>query len=256
MKHFPTEGSTAATGTFWPTEGGPSRAAWMLAEEVPVGILLNSEPVAVMMATPCDLEALGIGFLVAEGRMPAGAATGVLVLPTETGLCVDVAAPGVAPGPAPRTLEGRSGCGLCGMTALTDVRRPAPHRVRPPLDPAAVARAFDALRDRQPMRAVNRSVHAAAFCDAEGEIVAVHEDVGRHTALDKLIGGLVLAGRDASEGFAVLSSRCSFELVQKSAIAGLGGLATLSAPTALALDVARDAGLPLAFRARDGIVTF
>ena len=107
------------------------------------------------------------------------------------------------------------------------------------------------------MNRANRSVHGAAWCDPDGQVRAVREDVGRHNALDKLIGALARTGRDPRSGFAVLTSRCSFEMVQKAAAAGIPLLASLSAPTALALDLARAAGMTLATRGpADDVIVF
>ena len=258
MRGFPNPGSVAARGRFHPLNGAVEPAGWQVAAEVPVAIMANSAPVAVMMATPCDLEELAMGYLLAEGLVPRpGVLRAALVLPTDGGFCVDVAVdPGaLAPLPA-RATEGRSSCGLCGMEALTDIRRDLPHVDRPPLDPAAAARALAALADNQPMKAVNRSVHAAGFADPSGGISLAREDVGRHCALDKLAGALAQRRIDPGSGVAVLSSRCSFELVRKAALAGFAGLVTVSAPTAMALDMARDAGLPLACRAPGGVMIF
>lgn len=249
-------GSRSAGGRIWTPEGTRD-FAWQVAEEVPVGILVNSEPLTVMMATPCDLEEMAMGFLLGEGMVRADQLRAALVLPTEDGVCVDIAVEeGAEVSFARRAIEGRSGCGLCGMSELTEVRRTLPHAERPPLDPRAVQRAFEGLADKQPIRDANRSVHAAGFANRKGHVLLVREDVGRHTALDKLVGALAQQRMAPDEGIAVMTSRCSFELVQKAATAGLGGLAALSAPTGLALDTARSAGLPLAARAPGGIALF
>lgn len=256
MKREGPPGSAPVQGRLVRPGGGDAPLAWLAAEEVPVGIQLNSVSVAVMMATPADLEEMAIGFLVAEGHVAPGAVTAALVLPTEGGHCVDVAAPGVEARPPDRAVEGRSGCGLCGMRDLTDLGADPPFRARPALDADAVAQAFEALGHQQPIRAANRSVHAAGFFVPGEGLVIAREDVGRHTALDKTIGALALRGLDPATGIAVMTSRCSFELVRKAALAGLGGLATRSAPTALAVALARRAGLPLACRAAGGIALF
>lgn len=256
MKRVPLPGSRAVRGALHAAGAAPASVTWQLAEEVPVGILLNSDPVAVMMATSADLEELGVGFVIAEGHARAAAITAALVLPTEDGFAVDVAAPGAAKVSRARGLEGRTGCGLCGLEALTDLDLDLPHRVRPVPEAAAVLAGFAALTRHQPIRDVNRSVHAAGFADAGGAIVMAREDVGRHCALDKLVGALAVQGIDPATGVAVLSSRGSFELVRKAALAGLGGLATLSAPTALAVTLARRAGLPLFCVAPGGVVAF
>ena len=157
-----------------------------------------------------------------------------------------------------RTMEGRSGCGLCGVSSLEAAIRDLP-MVQPTFDPApdAVARAFAALPDHQPINRRNRSVHGAAWCRPDGSILLAREDVGRHNALDKVIGALIRAGHEPADGFVVMTSRCSFELVQKAATVGIPLLATISAPTALALTLARQAGMTLCTLLRnDGVVTF
>jgi FdhD protein len=124
------------------------------------------------------------------------------------------------------------------------------------VDTEAIARAFRELPERQVMNRDNRSLHAAAWCAADGEIQIVREDVGRHTALDKLIGALAEARVDTAKGFVVMTSRCSFELVQKASSVGIPCLATVSAPTSLALDLARRAGMALASLAGRDVVMF
>lgn len=237
---------------------GGKTIKWRLAEETPIAILIGSQPLAVMMATPADFEDFAVGFLLAEGFVAdRGAIKSVLVLPTENGFCLDVALDGPPLRALPqRGMEGRSGCGLCGMNNLTDVTLNLPHRQRAPLQPSSVCTAFDQLAELQPLKQENRSVHGAGFARADGKMLLVREDVGRHSALDKLIGALARKNINPASGFAVMSSRGSFELVQKAAMAGLGGLATRSAPTRLACTLAQKAGLPLFALARPGVVRF
>jgi FdhD protein len=156
-----------------------------------------------------------------------------------------------------RSLEGRSGCGLCGVENIADVVRvtePVPHTVRPA--PEAILKAAAELPKRQTMNRFNRTVHGAAWSTLAGDILLVREDVGRHNALDKLVGALAEAGNDLTTGFVIMTSRCSFELVQKSATYGIGALVTVSAPTALALQLARKARLFIASLAGDNVVVF
>jgi FdhD protein len=234
---------------------------WQLPEEVPVAVLFNSVSYAVMMATPSDLEDFAVGFALSEGIVAQAAdVTALLVLPAEDGFAADLSVAEERLNRArmvKRSLEGRAGCGLCGIAEIEDaIRMPEGRGRGPKLDAAAVMRAYKALPRHQPMNALNRTVHAAAWCDASGAILMAREDVGRHNALDKLIGALKRQGVDTAEGFVLMSSRCSFELVQKCALAGIGALATVSAPTALALRLARSAGLSLAALARTGVMIF
>ncbi len=234
---------------------------WLLPEEVPVSIHIDSAAYAVMMATPADLEDFAIGFVLSEGLVAhASHIRNVLVIPSGEGWTADIA---VAEGKllrermALRSLEGRAGCGLCGITDMEQViRMPKGHMGGRALTTAAVSRAFADLPSYQPMNAVNRTVHAAAWCAPDGSILMAREDVGRHNALDKLIGAMARAGTSPADGFVLMSSRCSFELVQKCALAGIGALATVSAPTALALRLARQAGMSLAALSTQGVMIF
>ncbi len=260
-------GMTEGVPTSQPVTGtlhglpGPSRVTWQVPEEVPVAILFNSENYAVMMATPADLDDFAVGFALAEGIVAsAGDIRAVLKLPAAQGLALDISVDEAKLNRArmaKRSLEGRVGCGLCGIEDIKDAIR-MPGRPVPDvrLLPAAVARAYLALPAHQPMSRVNRTVHAAAWCSVDGAILLSREDVGRHNALDKLIGALARAGTNLSDGFVLMSSRCSFELVQKCAIAGVGALATVSAPTALALSLAKQAHLKLAALAQSGVMIF
>ena len=243
------------------TLAGDEAVTWAVPEEVPLAVQFNSQNYAVMMGTPADFEDFAVGFAIAEGLIAkASDVTAVLVLPTTQGYAIDLSVPEDKINRdrmAKRSLEGRTGCGLCGIEDMKDaIRMPSSTLPAVELRPQAVARAYSELPDHQPMSRENRTVHAAAWCSVDGEILLSREDVGRHNALDKLIGALAREGRDLSSGFVLMSSRCSFELVQKCAIAGIGALATVSAPTALALSLARQAHLKLAALASRGVMIF
>jgi FdhD protein len=230
-------------------------------EEVPLSLQFNSEAYAVMMGTPADFEDFAVGFAIAEGLIADIAdVTGILVLPSEQGYALDLSVPEARINRArmaKRSLEGRTGCGLCGIEDIRDaVRMPGNTLPAVALSPQAVARAYEQLPAHQPMSRENRTVHAAAWCSVDGEILLAREDVGRHNALDKLIGAMARGGLRMTDGFVLMSSRCSFELVQKCAIAGIGALATVSAPTALALSLAREAKLKLAALSNRGVMIF
>jgi FdhD protein len=238
-----------------------SAVTWQLPEEVAVALQINSTPYTVMMASPANLTDFGVGFALAEGIVAKRSdIRGVLVMPVENGMAVDIAVGEDALETARmvrRSIEGRSGCGLCGVENIADVVRvtePVAQRVQP--TPAAILKAAAALPSRQPMNRLNHTVHGAAWVSLAGEIEVVREDVGRHNALDKLIGALAEAGTDLSGGFVLMTSRCSFELVQKSATAGVGALVTVSAPTLLALEIARKARMFLAALGDRGVVVF
>jgi FdhD protein len=248
--------SVVVTGTL-----NGQNTTWSLPDEVPVAMQINSTPYAVMMATPADLDDFAVGFMVAEGLVEHPRAIhNVLVLPSSEGFTVDVAIDElqiIRERMINRTLEGRVGCGLCGIQDMADaIRLPNARLAAYRLDPLVVAKAFENLPAYQPMNAVNRTVHAAAWCSVDGEILFSREDVGRHNALDKLIGAMARAQLSPRSGFVVMSSRCSFELVQKCAIAGISGLATISAPTALAYRLAGEAGLSLAALSKQGVMIF
>ena len=249
-------GAQTATGI---ADGRP--ITWQVAEEVPVAIMYNSRSYAVMMATPADLTDLGVGFTLSEGFVDsASQIKGVIAMAVENGHCVDISVDEEIlkmRKPPDRALEGRTGCGLCGIEDIAQVIRPLPRVAREArIDAAAITRAFDELPKHQPMNRLTHSVHAAAWCDPSGRVLLVREDVGRHNALDKLMGALAREDADFASGFVAMTSRCSFELVQKAATMGVPLLATLSAPTALALELARRAGMTLAARSSGGIVFF
>lgn len=235
--------------------GQAEQAARPLAAEVPVSLTYNGIAHVVMMTTPQDIEDFAVGFSLAEGIVESAAEIlGVEVREVPPGLLVRVDIPPERSEQLigkRRGLVGQTGCGICGVTELEEairaVRAVGP---APVIRPEALFRALAALPDHQPLNRKTGAVHAAAFADTEGNILMAREDVGRHNALDKLIGALARAGRDTASGFAVMTSRCSFELVQKCAGAGIPALATVSAPTDLAVDLARRAGLTLVALAR------
>ena len=233
-------------------ENGHKAVDWCAPAEVPIGMVYNGVPHAVMMATPCDLHDFALGFALAEGVINApDEVQGIAVQPLENGIELHITIPEkravrLKLHAQRRAHFGRAGCGLCGVDRLEDAIRPLPRLPGPAPCPdhAAAARAAGALAGAQPLRRQNKSVHGAAWVSADGRIMCVREDIGRHNALDKMIGARAQKG--FADGFALLSSRCTFELVQKCALSGIQTLLTLSAPSASAIDVARRANLALA----------
>ena len=221
-----------------------------VAEEVPVAFVYHQRPHAVMMATPCDLEDLAVGFTLTEGIVGhASEIGGVTVARHSRGidLIIDVADSAVDRLAArARALAGRTGCGICGVEAIDDAVR-IPPRVVSSLTVTADAiwRATTALESAQPLNRDTHAIHGAAWATASGEVRVVREDVGRHNALDKVFGVLARAGIPAGDGFAVVTSRASFELVHKAAMLGVPILAAISRPTGLAVRMADAAGMSL-----------
>lgn len=253
--------SNPVEGTALDADGSRSSVTWQLPEEVAIALQINSAPYTVMMATPANLSDFGIGFALAEGIVSKRSdIRAVLAMPVDNGFAVDLAVDEEALERARmvrRSIEGRSGCGLCGVENIADVVRvtkPVAATVRP--SPAAILKAARELPRRQPMNRLNHTVHGAAWVALDGEIALVREDVGRHNALDKLIGALFEAGANLSSGFVLMTSRCSFELAQKAATVGIGALVTVSAPTLLALEIARKAHMFLASLGDRGVVVF
>ena len=234
-----------------------SREVWV-ASEVPVALVFNGISHAVMMATPQDLEDFALGFALSEGIIDSpDECRGIEVRQHGAGTpeAACVAEIEIAPRhferlkQQRRTLAGRTGCGLCGIESLQalDLRAapmPAP-AWRDAVGVAEVLRPFGVLRERQRLNAHAGALHAAGWALPDGQLQDVLEDVGRHNALDKLLGRLARTGRLHEPGFVVMTSRTSYELVRKCARLNIGLLATVSAPTALALQLAREAGMHL-----------
>ncbi len=228
-----------------------------IAAEVPVALTYNRSAHVVMMATPMDLEDLGLGFSLTEGLI--GAVEDLLairVLPRPGGL--ELAMTITEPwfdrlATQRRNLAGRTGCGLCGAETIEQaLRYPDPVGRRLRVTHSALQHAVGALGQRQPLQADTGATHGAAWCSVDGEILQLREDVGRHNALDKLIGNLVRGGLRPAQGFALVSSRASYEMVYKAAAAGIELLAAVSAPTTLAVEFADRCGLTLVGFARPG----
>ncbi len=253
-------GVAAAEVTAWQAGRAQVRADW-LAEEVPVALVFNGISHAVMLATPADLADFALGFALTEGLIERPAELyGVDVQPVANGieLRLDVAAACAwRLKERRRILAGRTGCGLCGTDSLAQVHRSLPSVPALHVPAAALARAQRELRGWQAVQQLTGAAHAAAWCGRDGAVRLVREDVGRHNALDKLIGAMLKTGVDAADGFICITSRASFEMVQKTALAGVGTLAAVSAPTALAVQTALSCGLMLAgFVRGDDLVAY
>ncbi|MDI4634266.1 formate dehydrogenase accessory sulfurtransferase FdhD [Pelomonas sp. V22] len=226
-----------------------------VADEVPVALEYNGISHAVMLATPLDLEDFALGFSLSEGILQsADQLYAVEEEASELGITLhcEVASEAFARlKESRRSLAGRTGCGLCGTESLAHVARDLP---RLPaggmLERQAIAHAMAQFCERQTLQQATGAVHAAAWCSADGALRWLREDVGRHNALDKLIGALASHGVDASTGFIAVTSRASFEMVQKTASAGVSLLAAVSAPTSFAVATAERAGMTLVGFAR------
>jgi len=228
-----------------------------VASEMPVALYYNDVPFAVLMATPCDLADLALGFSLSEAIVECRDQLRIDgIAESVDGIAVRMAIPeknADALENRRRNLPGYGGCGVCGSASIESVLRPPP-RVASELriDESALHRALTQLHERQPLNAATGATHAAAFANAGGELLLVREDVGRHNALDKLIGAMAAADIDSDSGFAIVTSRASYELAMKAAQVGIPLLAAISAPTSLAIALAESANLCLVGFAREG----
>ncbi|MBP2308711.1 formate dehydrogenase accessory sulfurtransferase FdhD [Azospirillum melinis] len=242
------------------TESGFDRREEKIVDEVPVGLVYADDLFAVMLATPTDLEDFATGFSLSEGIV--GSADELAVT------AIDELADGVrirmqlpverlaALLRRKRNLMGGSGCGRCGTDSFAETLRPLdPVRSAACIEPDAISRAMAALPAGQSLNRETGAVHAAGFARPDGELVAVREDVGRHNALDKLIGALARDRIDSTGGFVVVSSRCSFEMVHKTAAAGIPLIAAISAPTSLCIGFAEAVGVGVVAFVRQGRLT-
>ncbi|HET7924741.1 MAG TPA: formate dehydrogenase accessory sulfurtransferase FdhD [Rhodanobacteraceae bacterium] len=226
-----------------------------IAEEVPVALVYNDRPHVVMMATPRDLDDFALGFSLSEAII--GAPDELASIETQTlleGIEVRLRIPDAraeALEARHRNLTGRTSCGLCGAQALEDaVRQPPRVGAGSAIDADVLHRALAQMHDRQPLNVATGATHAAAWVRVDGEVALLREDVGRHNALDKVVGAMTKASERAYEGFLVVTSRASYEMVQKSATVGIALLAAISAPTALAIHLAEETGMTLVGFAR------
>lgn len=251
-------GSTARmVGGLKASKGLVSSSSRLVPEEVPIAFSYGGSTHAVMMATPDDLEDFAVGFSLAEGII-AGAEDVVAIEAIEAGEGIDVQVTlkemtAEALVARRRRMAGPVGCGLCGIESIEQASR----AVKPVADDGfsmsarEVAQAMAQLAARQDLNRQTRAVHGAGFYSLRQGLVAIREDVGRHNALDKLVGAVLLGGWEPSEGAVVVTSRLSVEMVQKTAALGAPVLIAISAPTALAIRTAAQAGITLIGIARD-----
>ncbi len=244
--------------------GGKSAAMWNIAEECPIALRFNGAIFAVMLASPGDLKDFAMGFALSEGIIDAADEfQDCKIKPLEGGIELDITIAGkravrLEAQERRRALAGGSGCGLCGVQSFEEFTNPLP-RVESGLSVslAAIRRAGEAFPGRQKLNQLNHSVHGAAFVDASGEIQAMREDVGRHNALDKLIGAVLGSGGDPAAGLVLLSSRAGYELIHKAARTGFAIVVSFSAPTGMALRAALDAEITLAsFAGKEELAVF
>lgn len=240
-------------------DGGHSAVTRAVAVEVPIAIEINGIGYAVMMATPADLVDFGHGFVWSERLVDVhteivsvdhlqgefGHRLLIQLVPERTGRLLERF----------RHRVSDSSCGMCGIESLAQAMRPLPVVTgASPVADAAVFRALGEMRSFQPLNAATGAVHGAARCLSDGRIIDAREDVGRHNAFDKLVGAMLRVGASWGDGFALLSSRCSYELVEKAALSNCPTLVTISAPTTLAVERAKAAGVRLIVLARPDAV--
>ena len=231
-----------------------------LIEETPVVLAYNGAAHVVMMTTPEHLEDFGVGFSLTEELIQSPAdIRSIEVVRYSQGIEVQMTVPAALEekiNGRSRKLSGRTGCGICGSDTIADVLKVLhPVRQGQAIPAASILLALEALSRHQPLNSASGTVHAAGWATAAGALTLVREDVGRHNALDKLIGALVRSGTTPEGGFLVVTSRASFEMVQKATVFGSPLLAAVSGPTGLAVRVAHQAGLTLVGFARGSRLT-
>ena len=233
-----------------------------LAVETPLELVFGTIPYAVMMVSPDDLEDFVAGFALTEGVIERASDIRSMVIETHPkGLraLIDLVPEKLSAHLArKRAMTGRTGCGVCGIEDLASLpAQETPLKDSARISDGAIKRAIDTLSAHQPLNDATRAVHAAAWFDANGTFILGREDVGRHNALDKAIGALLRNGADASVGFMLITSRASYEMIEKTARFGASTLVAISAPTSLAVERATALGITLYGIARaDGAMKF
>ncbi|QUT07753.1 formate dehydrogenase accessory sulfurtransferase FdhD [Sphingobium phenoxybenzoativorans] len=251
MTSFPITGFRRIT-----PDGACTAVERILAQEVPLAFEFNGIGYAVLMGSPSDIGDLITGFAYSERLITQSQdILGFDTHETDQGILLRVH---LADDCSPHVLDrvrhrvADSSCGLCGIENLTQAMRPLPRiQQTARIKDSAFFHALKDIYAKQPLNRATGAMHAAALCSADGQVLLVREDVGRHNAFDKLIGAMLVAGRQWDGGFALLSSRCSYDLVEKAALAHCPLLATISAPTDLAVRRAQEAGLDLVVLARE-----
>jgi formate dehydrogenase accessory protein FdhD len=242
------------------TAAGEETLDEIVAEEVAIALVYNGVSHAVMMATPCDLEDFARGFSLTERIVEKPSEIyDIEIEPVGRGIEVRLTVANQRMAGLQerrRTLAGRTGCGLCGVDSLDEAMRPVSVlTTKEAVSRRAIQRAMAALPAEQRINRQNGATHAAGWATADGTLIAVREDVGRHNALDKLGGALARRGGQAPGGFVVVTSRCSYEMVHKAAALGAAAIAAVSAPTSLAIETAEQAGIALVAFVREGRLT-
>ena len=258
MPQFKVLGEPLATSREIDVGGG----VWNIAEEIPVAIVYNRRNYAVMMATPDRLADFAVGFSLTERVVDQFSdIAAVEIRYAERGVELNIS---IAPEKIERldirqqrrNLVGRAGCGLCGLESaealFEELPRVSSNGAR--LDRDAAQKALLTFPERQPLNQKTRSVHGAAWVSHAGDILSVREDVGRHNAVDKLFGALTRENADVGAGFCLVSSRCSYEIIEKAARIGVATVVSISAPTAFAIEKAREAGISVYTRYGQEIV--
>jgi FdhD protein len=242
--------------------GTPAAHARAVPDEVAVALTYDHATFAVMMATPAELEDFAIGFSLSEGIIgKVSDITGFEAVVVEQGIdCRMTLSPARrdALDARRRRIAGPVGCGSCGLDSLKEADRPIP-RIKSAVHVAAdvIADAVSRMSQLQTLNIETRAVHAAAFFDPSGNDILLREDIGRHNALDKLIGAVLRRGDDPSAGAVFLTSRVSLDLIQKAAVFGAAILVAVSVPSASAVRAAEAAGITLIAVARhDGFEIF